>query len=299
MRIQSIPLLLLFLSANACEPERAPPDVDALVARWGEVRADFIERCIVPHTVHGAFGRNAEPTLASMTPFVATRAQLEATLRQHFEHPDYRLDRDAFTRCIAAHEALPACPVDPLAFFARAGCAQLFVGAREEGDGCSVDLCAPGLFCDAPAPDACGRCARDLREPDPQDALRPCDDEPMCGLYAAAEEVGAPCDLNCGAGPYPALACIEGRCVQRRVIDIGGACDSFDEGLFEPRSLRHCRDEDFGSTQCLRDEVGAARCVGVVRTDPGVVGGVFIPGAAVVSPAVGVAAVATEPSCAP
>lgn len=283
MRIHtSLPFtfLLLFV-ANACEPSPYPDDVDKLVARWGAVRGDFIERCVTPHTLNGPFARAAEPTLAAIAAPPASRTELEAAFRQYFLDPDRQLDRDAFERCVAAHQGLPACPSDPLAFFARAGCAQLFVGAHEEGDSCASNaLCAPGLFCDAPVGE-CGRCAPDLSPAPP--LLRPCDDDPMCGVPIAPQEAGAACDVNCGNGLYASLVCVEGVCVQRRVIDVGGACDSFFESSL---SLRHCREQDFGSTTCRYtpdDTGGAAQCVAVVRDG----GGAFVPGAAVVSSAVG------------
>lgn len=277
--------LLVFLLANACEPSPYPLDLDELVARWGATRANFIERCITPHTLHGSYGRAAEPTLASMAPPPESRIEIEAAFRDEFFVPDRQLDRDAFERCLSGHDELPACPVDPLAFFARAGCAQLFVGAREEGVTCGVDaVCAPGLFCDAPELQ-CGRCAPDLAAVEP---FRPCDDDPMCGLSIAPDEIGAACDVNCGSGFFPALACIDGQCVQRRVIDIGGACDSIQENLWEPRSVRHCRDQNFGSAICMSVDGGEPECVAAVRGEGP---GVFIPGAAVVSAVAGNGAV--------
>ncbi len=280
MRLPTTPLVFILLT-NACEPSPYPDDVDELVARWAATRADFEERCITPNTLNGSFARAAEPTLAATVAAPDSRIEIEAAFRQLFLAPDRQLDRFAFERCLAAHEALPSCPADPGAFFMRAGCAQLFVGAREEGDACATDaICAPGLFCDAPVL-ACGRCARDLS---PVEPFRPCDDDPMCGLPSAPDEAGAPCEVNCGSGFYPAHACIEGQCVQRRVIDVGGACDSMYENPFGPRSLRHCREEDFGSSTCMFIEgsVDEGVCVANVRAD---VPGAFVPGAAVVSAA--------------
>ena len=85
---------------------------------------------------------------------------------------------------------------------------------------------------------------------------------------------------------YLSLACVEGVRAQRRVIDVGGACDSFFEPL--PLSVRHCRDEDVGSATCRQ-------CVAVVRDGAGA----SIPGAAVVSSAVGGAVGVAFLDCAP
>jgi hypothetical protein len=289
------PIAFLLLVGNACEPSPFPDDIDELAARWADARVSFEQRCITPHSLNGSFARDAEPTLASTAPPPPSRAEIDAEFRRGFLVPDRQLDRDAFARCVGTLEGLPACPVAPDVLFARAGCTQLFAGAREAGDGCATDdVCAPGLFCDAP-PLSCGVCGTDLRG---DDSFRPCDDDPMCGIFEAPTEVGAACELNCGSGLYPALACIDGRCVQRRVIGFGGTCDSVVENPFEPRSLRHCRDEDFGASTCLpapSSELDGV-CVATIRD---VSPGAFVPGAQVVSSAVGGGATGVLLECAP
>lgn len=281
-----LPLLSASFAVFACEPSPYPDDFDEMAARWSAARLAFVERCVTPHTLLGEFGQDAEPTLASMEPAPEGAAEIEAALRRRFTETQ-TLDVAAFERCVSAHEAIGAigdpslCPDDPFAFFVRAGCATMFVGARTESQGCANDgACSPGLFCDQPAFNECGRCAPDLRGPSPVEDL--CADDPLCGLSPAPVEAGAACTSSCGNGPYPALACIEGVCVERRVADVGEACDSpMLETPWLMRSTRHCRDSDFGSTTCVvaRIETFEGTCGPVLQGDPGGTVGAFVPGA--------------------
>jgi hypothetical protein len=179
------------------------------------------------------------------------RAFFEAQL----ELDGVSINDDNAADCVALLESC-----DPVLGEDGGACADLFEGARQDGEGCSASVQCESLNCGTDE-DVCGVCVT----PEPLiaegEACDPEDDQCDFGLFCDGDvcvafdepdnlQAGDPCteEEGCG-GVFAGLGCVDGACAPIEVVQVGGDC----QPLFGDNVTQHCIDS-LSDNVCLDDD---------------------------------------------